>query len=229
MWWVLVSTAIFLFFSVYFPGFSAVLVTASGCDSVPDGCGNLNGLLEGFARPIGYFGSGSILLAVTVARIRYLNVNQLWTIFFAVWFLASASFFTAAGNMWMATGGVNFILESLPIEALYLAVLTLYLCFPLEDYERPDNTVLVGVQWLALSIAALISIFSFVQANGLAQQVFLLTGSPTLMEALEQVRLWLGMVLLQSGAAMVPPTFIFLVFLVLVTLQGILRARPVMR
>lgn len=226
MWWVLVSAALFLFFSVFFPKLAYVTVVSSECEAMADGCGGLISLLKGGIQPLGYVLSGSILLFTTAARVLYVRLPVVWAGFFAVWFIASAGFFIAAGNMWMATGGFRALVETVPAEALYLAVFTLYLCFPLEDYEREPNGILSSVQWLALGLAFWISVLSFVGATGFANWIYSMTGSQFLMQWLEQSRLWVGSIFVASGAATIPHAWLFLTFLVLIAVQGILRARP---
>lgn len=226
MWWVLFCTALFLFFSVYFPWISRVIVAGSGCDVNATGCGGLKSLLEGVVRPLGYLGAGALLLVATVARIRYANLSLLWLFFFAIWFMASGVFLTNAGNMWMLQGAMSALMEATPPELFYLAVFTLYLCFPLEEYDGPGNPILAGIQVLTALVACWATMLSFISVENLAQRSYALTGSQQLMEMLVLAQNWVTAFVIASGAAVVPHVYLFSLFLVLIGVQAILRTRP---
>ena len=105
LWWMLIAMAIFLFFAMCFDYVTWATVATSGCARVAGTCGPIIVTMTGSMKPAGVYLAGSIMLAVTFVRIRYIGMSWLWSAFVLILFIASAPFPLLLANAW--TGGSN--------------------------------------------------------------------------------------------------------------------------
>ena len=172
LWWNMMACVCYLFFAIYFYYFSWLAIRVSGCASVVGACGELESNMNGLIRPYGLLLSGIALLTAGVLRIHYLRMSPIWGLALFIWFGASADFFFNFGNLWFARIDMRTILAGMPIEALFLAALVLFMCFPVELYKHSPSGGLRVVYYVAgftasysftLSIANSVEALEFVR------------------------------------------------------------------
>ncbi|NKN39573.1 hypothetical protein HFC70_24815 [Agrobacterium sp. a22-2] len=194
LWWMLMSTATFLFFAVYFDYVTWGLMQISGCSGTVGRCGSMAAHMGGGLKPTGFLAVAAVVLAATVARIAYLKVNLLWALAFAVWLLASAPFFLLFRDIWAGRLTLEVIAAAAPPSVLLLAGAIAYLCFPLEECRPPDGRVAQGLKLLAALAAGQATLVSLAAIESLAGSTAWLSGSQLSGMVVRQVQLKLGLV-----------------------------------
>lgn len=194
LWWMLMSTAAFLFFAVYFDYVTWGLMQISGCSETVGRCGSMAAHMGGGLKPAGFLAVAAVVMAATVARIAYLRGNLLWALAFAVWLLASAPFFLLFRDIWAGRLTLEVIAAAAPPSVLLLAGAIAYLCFPLEECRPPDGRASQALKLLAALAAGQATLVSLAGIEALAGAAGWLSGSPLLELAVRQVQLTLGLV-----------------------------------
>ena len=136
LWWNMIASMAYVFFAIYFYYVSWLAIRVSGCAALAGSCGALETQLNAVVRPYGMVACGIIVLATGVMRIRFLRMSPLWGLALFVWFGASSEFFFNFGNLWFARVDMADILETMPMDTLFLAALVFFLCFPVELYKK---------------------------------------------------------------------------------------------
>ena len=133
LWWMLIAMAIFLFFAMCFDYVTCATVATSGCARVAGTCGPIIVTMTGSMKPAGVYLAGSIMLAVTFVRIRYIGMSWLWSAFALILFIASAPFPLLLANAWTGQLKPETVLSNLPLSFLFLAVLGTYIGWSFEE------------------------------------------------------------------------------------------------
>lgn len=153
LWWMLMCTAAFLFFAVYFDYVTWGLMQISGCSEVVGRCGAMAAHMGGGLKPAGFLIVAAVVLAITIARIAYVRIHLLWALAFAVWLLASAPFFLLFRDIWAGRLTLEVIAAAAPPSLLLLGAAIAYLCCPLEEFRQPSGRTARGFKLVA-AIAA---------------------------------------------------------------------------
>lgn len=199
LWWMLMSTAAFLFFAVYFDYVTWGLMQVSGCSGTVGRCGSMAAHMGGGLKPAGFLAVAAVVLAATVARIAYLRINLLWALAFAVWLLASAPFFLLFRDIWAGRLTLEVIAAAVPPSVLLLAGAIAYLCFPLEECRPIAGRAAHALKGLAASAAGQATLASLAGIEALAGSAGFLSGSPLFGMAVRQVQLKLDLVASLGG------------------------------
>lgn len=213
LWWNTVATMAYVFFSIYFYYLSWLAIRVSGCASVVGSCGALDTQMNAVLRPYGMIACGVIVLASGVMRIHFLKMSPLWGLALFIWFSASSDFFFNFGDLWFARIDMKTIVAGMPIETLFLAVLVMFLCFPVELYKKSPAGALRVIYYVAGFTASYS--FSFTVANSpkSVQFVRLLTGSEGMVAEFEAFQQRLRVILAMGndgGLAIVVALAVFL-------------------
>lgn len=177
LWWNMVAAMAFVFFAIYFYYVSWLAIRVSGCASVAGNCGALETQLNAVVRPYGMMACGIVVLAVGIMRVRFLRMSPLWGLAFFVWFGASADFFFNFGNLWFAKMPVADIFAGMPIEASFLLALVVFLCFPVELYNKSPEGGLRVMYFVAGFTASYSFTFTIANSPQLLSYMRLITGS----------------------------------------------------
>jgi hypothetical protein len=133
LWWMLIAMAIFLFFAIGFDYVTWATVAMSGCARIAGSCGPIILTMTGSVKPAGVYLAGGIILAVTVARTRYIGLGWGWALSAFVWFVASAPFPLLLASGWTGQLKADTVLESLPVAFLFLVAYCAYIGWSFED------------------------------------------------------------------------------------------------
>ncbi|MCM2476549.1 hypothetical protein HGO38_24180 [Rhizobium sp. CG5] len=200
LWWMLMSTAAFLFFAVYFDYVTWGLMQISGCSDIVGRCGTIAAHMGGGIKPAGFVGVAAVVLAVTVARIAYLKIPLLWALAFAVWLLASAPFFLLFHDIWAGRLTLEVIAAAMPPSLLLLSAAIGYLCWPLEEVSQPSGRAAQRLKWVAAIAAGQATLASLSGIEALAGSAVWASGSPLSGLALRQIQQSLGLLASLGGA-----------------------------
>jgi hypothetical protein len=149
LWWNTVAVMAYIFFAIYFYYVTWLAIRVSGCAAVVGNCGELDSALNGTVRPYGMFAAGMVVLVCGALRIQFLRMSALWNLALLVWFCASAEFFFTFGDLWYARVDADTMLAAVPLEALFLAALITFLCFPVELYKKSPSGALRLIHYVA--------------------------------------------------------------------------------
>ncbi|MDQ0559426.1 hypothetical protein QO004_001204 [Rhizobium mesoamericanum] len=133
LWWMLIATAIFLFFTMCFDYVTWLTVVSSGCARIAGSCGPIVVTMTGSMKPSGVYLAGAIILVVTLARIHYLSMSWAWGAVVTIWFVASAPFPLLLANGWTGQLKPETVLEGLPVAFLFLIVFCAYIGWAFEE------------------------------------------------------------------------------------------------
>lgn len=226
LWWNTVATMAYVFFSIYFYYLSWLAIRVSGCASVVGSCGDLDTQMNAVIRPYGMIACGVIVLASGVMRIHFLKMSPLWGLALFIWFGASSDFFFNFGDLWFARVDMKTILAGMPIETLFLAVLVMFLCFPVELYKKSPAGALRVIYYVAGFTASYS--FSFTVANSPKSVMFvrLITGSDSVVAEFEAFQQRLRAVLSMGNDGWLPIIIAFAVFLASLSYLVVMRKAP---
>ena len=180
LWWNMIAAMAYVFFAIYFFYVSWLLIRVSGCSAVAGSCGLLETQLNAVVRPYGMVACGIIVVAVGVMRIRFLKMSPLWVLALFVWFGASADFFFTFGNLWFARTPFATIIAGMPIETYFLAALVVFMCFPVELYQKSPGGSLRVMHFVAGFTASYSFSFTIATSPNVLAYVRLVTGSDAL-------------------------------------------------
>jgi uncharacterized membrane protein YhaH (DUF805 family) len=133
LWWMLIAMAIFLFFAICFDYVTWATVAMSGCARIAGSCGPIILTMTGSVKPAGVYLAGGIILAVTIARTRYIGLGWAWALSALIWFVASAPFPLLVASGWTGQLKAETVLESLPLAFLFLVAFCAYIGWSFED------------------------------------------------------------------------------------------------
>lgn len=133
LWWMLIAMAIFLFFAICFDYVTWATVAMSGCARIAGSCGPIILTMTGSVKPAGVYLAGGIILAVTIARTRYVGLSPAWGVSAFIWFVASAPFPLLLASGWTGQLKTETVLESLPVAFLFLVAFCAYIGWSFED------------------------------------------------------------------------------------------------
>jgi hypothetical protein len=133
LWWMLIAMAVFLFFAICFDYVTWAVVAMSGCARIAGSCGPIILTMTGSVKPAGVYLAGGIILAVTVARTRYIGLGWVWGLSAFIWFVASAPFPLLLASGWTGQLKAETVLESLPVAFLFLVAFCAYIGWSFED------------------------------------------------------------------------------------------------
>ena len=226
LWWNMVASMAYIFFSIYFYYVSWVAIRVSGCSAVVGSCGDLDTRLNAIIRPHGMLACGIIVLASGVMRIHFLKMSPLWGLALFIWFGASSEFFFNFGDLWFANVEMETIVSGMPIETLFLCVLVVFLCFPVELYKKSPEGALRVVYYVAGFTASYS--FSFTVANSpiSVAYVSVITGSDDSVAAFQAFQLRLRAVLSMGQEGWLPIVVAFAVFFASLSYLVVMRKAP---
>jgi uncharacterized membrane protein YhaH (DUF805 family) len=133
LWWMLIAMAIFLFFAICFDYVTWATVAMSGCARIAGSCGPIILTMTGSVKPVGVYLAGGIILAVTIARTRYIGLSWAWALAVFIWFVASAPFPLLLASGWTGQLKPETVFESLPVAFLLLVAFCAYIGWSFED------------------------------------------------------------------------------------------------
>ncbi len=227
LWWVMVGVATFVFFAVYFPRLAEVYVSVSGCEAgFGGGCDHLSVTLQTIVAPLGYFLGGLIVLLAVAGRILFVKLSILWFVAVLVWSAVSASFLTKIGVAWTVQSGMESLLQAFPVESLFLAAFLLFIAFPLEDFDAPDNAAPKMAYLFMVLVAAFSVVASFAGIADFDTYVGHNQISSVLLPWLIAMQGWARWALVESGLGRMPQLLMLLAFVVPAGILAIIRTRP---
>ena len=188
LWWNMIASMAYVFFAIYFYYVSWLAIRVSGCAALAGSCGALETQLNAVVRPYGMVACGIIVLATGVMRIRFLRMSPLWGLALFVWFGASSEFFFNFGNLWFARVDMADILETMPMDTLFLASLVFFLCFPVELYKKSPAGGLKVMYFVAGFMAAYSFTFTVANSPKVLAYVAMLGGSDHLVVEVAQMQ-----------------------------------------
>lgn len=226
LWWNAVAGMAYIFFAIYFYYLTWLAVRMSGCAAVVGRCGDLETWLNGVARPYGMLGCGIVVLATGVMRIRFLRMNLLWVLALFTWFGASADFFFNFGDLWFADVDMRTILAGMPIETLFLGVLAVFLCFPVELYKKSPSGVLRLIYYVAGFTASYSFSFTIANSPKSIAYVRLITGSDAMVLDFGQFQQKLRQIISLGHDGWMPILIAFALFLASLSYLVMMRKAP---
>lgn len=226
LWWNMIAAMAYVFFAIYFFYVSWLAIRVSGCAAVAGSCGLLETQLNAVIRPYGMIACGITVLAVGVMRIRFLQMSLLWVLALFVWFGASSEFFFSFSNLWFARTPMAEILAGMPIETWFLAALVVFLCFPVELYQKSPEGGLRVMYFVAGFTASYSFSFTIATSAQVLAYVRLATGSDALVLEVAQAQAKLQYVLGLGHAGTLPVVMALALFIASLSYLLWVRKQP---
>jgi hypothetical protein len=226
LWWNMIAAMAYVFFAIYFFYVSWLAIRVSGCAAVAGSCGLLETQLNAVIRPYGMIACGITVLAVGVMRIRFLQMSLLWVLALFVWFGASSEFFFSFSNLWFARTPMAEILAGMPIETWFLAALVVFLCFPVELYQKSPEGGLRVMYFVAGFTASYSFSFTIATSPQVLAYVRLATGSDALVLEVAQAQAKLQYVLGLGHAGTLPVVMALALFIASLSYLLWVRKQP---
>jgi len=226
LWWNMIAAMAYVFFAIYFFYVSWLAIRVSGCAAVAGSCGLLETQLNAVIRPYGMIACGITVLAVGVMRIRFLQMSLLWVLALFVWFGASSEFFFSFSNLWFARTPMAEILAGMPIETWFLAALVVFLCFPVELYQKSPEGGLRVMYFVAGFTASYSFSFTIATSPQVLAYVRLATGSDALVLEVGQAQAKLQYVLGLGHAGTLPVVMALALFIASLSYLLWVRKQP---
>ena len=226
LWWNMIAAMAYVFFAIYFFYVSWLAIRVSGCAAVAGSCGLLETQLNAVIRPYGMIACGITVLAVGVMRIRFLQMSLLWVLALFVWFGASSEFFFSFSNLWFARTPMAEILAGMPIETWFLAALVVFLCFPVELYQKSPEGGLRVMYFVAGFTASYSFSFTIATSPQVLAYVRLATGSDAVVLEVAQAQAKLQYVLGLGHAGTLPVVMALALFIASLSYLLWVRKQP---
>ncbi|MBL0370941.1 hypothetical protein JJB09_02770 [Rhizobium sp. KVB221] len=182
--------------------------------------------MNAVVRPYGLLACGIIVLASGVLRIHFLKMSPLWGLALFIWFGASSNFFFTFGNLWFANVNVADIVAGLPVEALFLIALVLFMCFPVELYKKSPQGGLRLIYYVAGFTASYSFSFTVANAESLRAYVRMLTGSEDMVQATILFQQKLRELLSMGQESTLPIVIVLALFISALSYLVVMRKAP---
>ncbi|MBB4064514.1 hypothetical protein [Gellertiella hungarica] len=227
VWWLVTTSALFLISLVGFDYVASVIVGISDCASNEGSCYTLNNWLMGVIKPVLVDVSGVALVLVVVIRILYLRFLPLWIVPVLAWAGAVAGTFRAYAPMWHGNADYVLLGQQMPPSTYAFLALALFLAFPLEDEDAPEQGGAAPIGLLAGFMAFMCTLHAFATASGLPMLIAKTFHAFDLSRTIATIREILATFLLVADGNPIPGYFVTILFALALALRVLRHERLV--
>ena len=226
VWWLITTSALLLIFLFGFDGVAYLTIAMSDCER-NQSCYGLTTLLLGQIKPMLSLLAGVALCAAILIRILWLRFLPLWAVPVIVWAMAIGGALYGYLPLWH--GGTDYLelARSLPPATYAFVALAMFLAFPLEDEDDPQQGQAAPLGVIAGFAAFMCTVQVLMTASGLPLFLLRQFHAIALAGVVAEVQA-LGAIFLQiDGGGMLPHFFMVMLFALALALR-IVRHEPLM-
>ena len=227
IWWLLTSSLLFLLALAGFDYLVTLIMAISDCALREGTCYLLSGWLMGTVKPILVAVPAAMLLLIVLIRIISLRFLVLWLVPVPVWFASVAGTLAHYDPLWRDGADYSELLLLLPPAAYALFAFALFLSFPLEDEDLPEEGGAAPIGLLPGALAVLCLFYTFATSPGLAPFVERYFHAPDVAHTLENVRHFMATSLLVADGSPIPGVLAVILFALALALRIVRHERIV--
>lgn len=219
IWWLVVAAVLFFVALFAFDVMASIGVMISSCELREGSCYILSGWLMDTVKPILVLGAASVLTLIVLVRIFYLRFMAFWAIPPLVWVTATGGALARFDPLWREGSDYANLPAALPPSAYAFIALAIFLAFPLEDEDEPENGGAAPIGILAGFMAFMCVLHAFATSTGLPRHLLNLTGSLDFATLVESARHYLAIALLVADGNPIPGYLMTILFALALALR----------
>ncbi len=219
VWWLLTSATLLLLALIGFDYVAILIVSISDCASREGTCYTMNYWLMDTVKPLLVVAPAILLTLVVLIRILYLRFMPLWILPVLVWVGSTGGALYAYGPLWHEGADYTRLAMLLPPGTFAFLALSLFLAFPLEDEDMPQDGGAAPIGILAGFMAFMCMVHAFATSTSMAQHVARLFNAPDLAGSVEQVRALMATFLLVADGNPIPGYLMVILFALALALR----------
>lgn len=227
IWWLVVSACLFFLALFAFDVVASIGVMISGCEMREGSCYILSGWLMDTVKPMLVLGAAVVLTLVVMIRIFYLRFFPFWAIPPVVWVAATGGALARFEPLWREGYEYGALPAALPPSAYAFIALAIFIAFPLEDEDEPQNGGAAPIGILAGFMAFMCVLHAFATSPGLPRHILNLTGSLDFATMVEGARHYLAIALLVADGNPIPGYLMTILFALALALRILRHERLV--